>query len=56
MKDDIKTEIQNDIGHLAQAIGQLSLKYKEDPLCKEAQKAFMALSVHVGRALDIQLQ
>jgi hypothetical protein len=58
MKDDqkIKTDIQREIGYLARIIGLLSIKYREEPLLNDAQKTFMNLSIHVGRALDIQLQ
>jgi hypothetical protein len=58
MKDDqkIKTDIQREIGDLARIIGLLSIKYREEPLLNDAQKTFMNLSIHVGRALDIQLQ
>ncbi len=57
MKDDqkIKLEIQNDIRDLAKIINSLSTKYNEEPLLKDAQEAFLRLSVHVGKALDIQL-
>lgn len=58
MKHDqkMKLDIQNDIRDLAKIIGLLSIKYKEEPLLIDAQKAFLGLSVHVGRALNIQLQ
>jgi hypothetical protein len=52
----IKLDIQNDIRDLAKIIGLLSIKYKEEPLLIDAQKSFLDLSVHVGRALNIQLQ
>lgn len=58
MKDDKKTkiEIQKELGDLAWIIGLLSIKYKEDPVLIDAQKAFMNLAIHVWSALDIQLQ
>jgi len=58
MKDDqeIKIEIQRNIRDMAEILGHLSTKYKEEPLLKDAQEAFLSLSVHVGKALDIQLQ
>jgi len=58
MKNDkkMKTEIQKDIAELSKIIGLLSTKYKEEPLLNNAQQAFLSLSVHVGKALDIQLQ
>lgn len=56
MNDDIKSEIKKDIGDLAKTISLLSAKYKEEPLLNDAQKAFMDLSLHVGKALDIQMQ
>jgi 7,8-dihydro-6-hydroxymethylpterin-pyrophosphokinase len=52
----IKLDIQKEIGDLARIIGLLSEKYKDDPLLNDAQSAFMNLAVHVGKALDIQLQ
>jgi hypothetical protein len=58
MKHDqkMKLDIQNDIRDLAKIISLLSIKYKEEPLLIDAQKVFLDLSVHVGRALNIQLQ
>jgi hypothetical protein len=52
----IRIDIQKEIGDLAKIISLLSMKYKDELLLKEAQKAFMSLAVHVGRALNIQLQ
>jgi len=58
MKEDqeIKIEIQKNIRDMAEIISQLSTQYKEEPLLKDIQKIFLNLSVHVGKALDIQLQ
>jgi len=58
MKEDqeIKIEIQKNIRDMAEIISQLSTKYKEEPLLKDIQEIFLSLSVHVGKALDIQLQ
>jgi hypothetical protein len=58
MKDDQKMnlDIQKDIQELAKIIGLLATKYKEEPLLIDAERVFLALSVHVGRALNIQLQ
>ena len=52
----MKIEIQKDIGDLSRTINLLCNKYKDEPILDEVQKAFLSLSVHVGRALDIQLQ
>lgn len=56
IKNDLKTGISNDIREMAKLIGLLSFKYKDEPLLDETQKTFLSLSVHVGQALDIQLQ
>jgi len=56
MMDDQKITIQNEIRKLAKIIGLLSIKDNEEPLLNDIQKAFHGLAVHVGRALDIQLQ
>lgn len=56
MKSEEKIEIQNDIGTLAKIISLLSVKYNEEPLLDDAQKAFLSLSVHISKALNIQLQ
>jgi len=50
-----KTEIHGDLSDLSRIINQLTMKYEKEPLVTEARKAFMSLSVHVGRALDIDL-
>jgi len=52
----MKTEIQKEIGELAKIIGTLSEKYQGEVLLDDAQKVFLSLSVHVGKALNIQLQ
>ena len=52
----MKVKIQKDIKDLAKILGSLSMKYKDEPLLDDAQGAFLNLSVHVGKALDIQLQ
>lgn len=54
--ENIKIEIQNDIRNMAEILSSLSEKYSEDPLCSDAQSIFLSLSVHVGKALKIQLQ
>jgi len=53
---EIKIEIEKDIGDLSKVLSLLSTKYNEDPLFNDAQKSFLSLSVHVGQALNIQLQ
>ncbi len=55
-EQEMKIEIQRDVGELAKNLGLLSTKYKEEPLLDDAQKVFLNLSVHVSRALKIQLQ
>jgi len=58
MKDNqtLKQDIQKEIGELAKIIGTLSEKYQGEVLLDDAQKVFLSLSVHVGKALNIQLQ
>jgi hypothetical protein len=51
----LKTKIQKDIGELAKTIHDLSIKYQEEQLIKDAQNKFLSLSVNVARALDIPL-
>ncbi len=55
-KTNLKTEIQKDIRDLAEVLNLLASKYRDEPLLDDAQKAFLSLSVHTGKALDIQLQ
>jgi len=55
-EQEIKIEIQKDIGELAKTIGLLSMKYRDEPLINDIQKSFLSLSVHIGKALNIQLQ
>lgn len=52
----MKIEIERDIGDLAKILSLLSAKYKDEPLLNDAQNTFLSLSVHVGKALDLQLQ
>jgi len=58
MKNDsqLKIEIQKEIRELAKTIHDLSMKYQEEPLMKDAQNVFLNLSLSIGKALDIPLQ
>lgn len=56
LDEETRLKVQEDIGSLAKAIESLSIKYQDEPLVAEVQKAFLNLSVHVGKAVSIQLQ
>jgi len=50
---DVRLQIQGDIRELAKILGMMP---NDALLVTDARNAFHALAVHVGRALDIQLQ
>ncbi len=54
--DKLKIKIQKDIGSLSEVLSLLCSKYSEEPLLDDAERIFLSLSVHVGKALDISLQ